>query len=135
MKGDEPLTVVGTFSSSFDAEFARSLLRSAGIETFISGDVPGGRYSIITVSVACGDEPEARQILQAGQRTGSGGSRDAMADAVQVGMMAGRDGRRDCGRLGGLDVVRCRSRGGNRNSGSGEAMAFPAREQGYGELN
>jgi hypothetical protein len=92
MNGDGALTVVGTFRSSFDAAFARSLLQSAGIEAFICDDIPGGRYSYIKIKVPAGDEREARQILQAGQRAGSGAAGDDVAGAVRVGFVGGAMG-------------------------------------------
>jgi hypothetical protein len=87
MRGDASVAVVGTYRSSFDAEFARSLLRSAGMESFIANDVPGARHDYIEVWVRRNDEPEARQILE---RVGKGNPpRADLADAVRVGFVGG----------------------------------------------
>jgi hypothetical protein len=81
--------VVNTFTSTFDAQFACSLLRSAGIETVVSNDLPGARNGGVTVSVRDDDLPEARQILHglgAGRRDSVS---DDVNDAARVGFLLG----------------------------------------------
>jgi hypothetical protein len=52
-----------TFNSAPDAQFACSLLRSAGIETFVPGEVRGGRLGGVAVSIHEDDFPKARRIV------------------------------------------------------------------------
>jgi Putative prokaryotic signal transducing protein len=61
------LATVGTYLTSVDADVARGVLESAGIECMVRSDDCGGQYPSllrVDVLVRAGDVPRAMEVLR-----------------------------------------------------------------------
>jgi hypothetical protein len=83
----DSLEVVGTYSSSLEARLARCRLESAGIESFIFGDIPGARCGPIRLCVGQNDLADAHSLLAVTPPPKA--VSDDLQDAVRVGLAIG----------------------------------------------